>query len=82
MSKDSSGKVYQNKKEKLLRKLVTDIKTFLKKEIKKSSNTVVKDTKTYQEMKNRSSLTQGCRSPDGVGGGGGCPPSPSQLFEC
>ena len=45
MSKDSSAKYYQNNKERLQKKLVRDIKVFLKKKKKKSNNMVVNDTK-------------------------------------
>ena len=46
MSKNSSAKYYQDTKERLQKKLVKDIKVFLKKE-KKGDNTIVKDTKIY-----------------------------------
>ena len=52
MSKDSSGKYYQNNKERLHKKLVKDIKVFIKKKKKKSGNVVLSDTKIYQNMKN------------------------------
>ena len=39
------------------KKLVKDIKFFLKKKKKKSDNTVVKETKISQEMTNKSSLS-------------------------
>ena len=52
MSKDSSGKYYQNNKERLQKKLVKDIKVFIKKKKKKSGNVVLSDTKIYQNMKN------------------------------
>ena len=45
MSKDSSAKYCQNNKERLQKKLVRDIKVFLKKKKKKSNNMVVNDTK-------------------------------------
>ena len=53
MSEDSSAKYYQNIVERLQKekKLVKDIKVFLKKKKKKSDNMVVKDTKIYQKMK-------------------------------
>ena len=54
MSKDSSGKHYQNNKERLQKKFVKYIKVFLKKKKKKSNNMVVNDTKIYQKMKNKS----------------------------
>ena len=44
MSKESSAKYYQNNKERLQRKLVKDIKVFLKKKNKKSDNMAVNDT--------------------------------------
>ena len=56
MSKDPSAKYYQNNKERLLKKLVKDIKVFLKKKMKKSSNMVVNDTKIYLKMKTKSLL--------------------------
>ena len=54
MSKGSSTKYYQNKKERLQKKLLKDIKVFLKKKKKTSNNMVVKDTKIYKNMKNKS----------------------------
>ena len=57
MSKDSSAKYYQNNKERLQKKLMKDIKLFLKKEKKKSNNMVVNDAKVYQMMKNKSLLS-------------------------
>ena len=57
MSKGSSTKYYQNKKERLQRKLLKDIKVFLKKKKKTSNNMVVKDTKIYNNMKNKSYLS-------------------------
>ena len=36
-----------------IKKLVKDIKFFLKKTEKKSDNMVINDTKTYQEVKNK-----------------------------
>ena len=56
MSKDSS-KHYQNNKERLQKKLVKDIKVFLKKQKKKSNNTVKNDTKIYQKMKSKCLLS-------------------------
>ena len=56
MSKDLSGKYYQNNKERLQKKLVKDIKVFLKKKKKKSDNMVMNNTKIYQKMKNKSLL--------------------------
>ena len=41
MSKNSSAKYYQDNKEKLQKKLVKDIKVFLKKKKKKSDSMVV-----------------------------------------
>ena len=49
MSKESSAKYYQNNKERLQKKLVKDIKVFLKKKKKRSDNMVVKDTKSEDE---------------------------------
>ena len=54
MSKDSSGKHYQNSEKNLHKKVVKDIKDFLSKEKKKSNTMVKKDTKIYQNMKNKS----------------------------
>ena len=51
MSKDSSTK-YQDNKEILLKKLLKDIKIFLKKK-KKSNNMVVNNTKIYHIMKKK-----------------------------
>ena len=42
MSKNSSAKYYQDNKERLQKKLVKDIKVFLKKKKKKSCNMVMK----------------------------------------
>ena len=53
MSKNSSAKYYQDNKERLQKKLVKDIKVFLKKKKKKSDNMVLKDTKNSQKMKNK-----------------------------
>ena len=55
MSKDISAKYYQDKTEKIQKKIEKDIKVLLKK--KKSNNIVVKDTKVYQNMKNKSWLS-------------------------
>ena len=52
MSRNFSAKYYQQNKERLKRKLVKDIKIFLKKKKKKSNNMVVNVTKTSQKMKN------------------------------
>ena len=54
MFKDSSGKYYQNSEKNLHKKVVKDIKGFLSKEKKKSNTMVKKDTKIYQNMKNKS----------------------------
>ena len=51
MSKDSSAKFYQENKEKLQKKLLKDIKVFLKKKKKKKNNLVVNDTKNLPEDK-------------------------------
>ena len=56
MSKNSSAKYYQDNKERLQKKLVKDIKVFLKKKKKKSDNMVLKDTKNSQKMKNKNWL--------------------------
>ena len=56
MSKNSSAKYYQDNKEKLQKKLVKDIKVFLKKKKKKNDGMIVKDTEIYQKMKNKSWL--------------------------
>ena len=57
MAKDSSAKYYLNNKEKLRKKLLEDIKVFLKGKKKKSDNMVVNDMKIYQKMKNKSLLS-------------------------
>ena len=54
MSKDLSAKYYQTNKKRLQKKLVKDIKAFLKKKKKKrekSNNMVMNDTKVNQKMK-------------------------------
>ena len=56
MSKDSLATYYKNNKERLQRKLMKDIKVFVKKKKKKSDNIVVNYTKIYQEIKNKSLL--------------------------
>ena len=56
MSKNSSVKYYQDNKERLQKKLVKDIKVFLKKK-KKKNNMVVKDEKISQKIKNKSWLS-------------------------
>ena len=43
MSKDSSTKYHQDNKERLQKKLIKNIKVFLKKKKEKNDNTVVKD---------------------------------------
>ena len=50
MSKHSSAKYYQDNKERLQKKLVKDIKVFLKKEKKKSDN-MVEYRKKYKMWK-------------------------------
>ena len=57
MSKTLSAKYYQENKERLQKKLVKDIKIFLKKKKKKSNNMVLNVTKTSQKMKNKSLLS-------------------------
>ena len=52
MSKNSSGKYYQNNKE-----ILKNTKISLKKKKKKSNNIVVNDTKIYQKMENKSWLS-------------------------
>ena len=49
MSKNLSAKYYQENKERLQKKLVKDIKIFIKKEKKKSNNMVVNVTKISQK---------------------------------
>ena len=51
--KDSSARYYQNNKERLQKKLLKDIKVFLKKKMTKSDIMVVNKTKIYQKMKNK-----------------------------
>ena len=58
MSKNSSAKYYEENKERLRKKLVKDIKIFLKKKKKKSGNMVVNVTKISQKMKNKSLLSK------------------------
>ena len=53
MSKNLSAKYYQESKESLQKKLVKDIKIFLKKKKKKSNNMVVNVTNISQKMKKR-----------------------------
>ena len=57
MSKTFSAKYYQENKERLQKKLVKDIKSFLKKKKKKSDNMVVNVTKISIKMKNKSLLS-------------------------
>ena len=57
MYKDSSNKYYQNEKETIQKKLLKHIKSFLKNKKKNSDNMVVKDTKIYHNMKNKSKLS-------------------------
>ena len=60
MSKDSSVNYNQdNKKERLEKKLVKDIKVFPKKKKRKKSNMVVDDTKFYQNMKKQMNIENG-----------------------
>ena len=63
MSKDLSAKYYENNKERIQKKLVKDIKVFLRKIKKKSNNMVVNDTKIYLNMKKKSlfSITKNIR---------------------
>ena len=51
ISKNLSAKYYQENKERLQKKLLKDIKMFLKKKKKKSDNMVVNVTKISQMMK-------------------------------
>ena len=52
MLKNSSAKYYQDNKERLQKKLLKDIKGFLKKKKNKSDSMVVKDTKISQMIEN------------------------------
>ena len=54
MSKNLLAKYYQENKERLQRKIMKDIKIFLKKKKQKSGNMVVNITKISQKMKNKS----------------------------
>ena len=56
MSKDLLAKYYENNKERIQKKLVKDIKVFLRKIKKKSNNMVVNGTKIYLNMKKKSLL--------------------------
>ena len=51
--KDSSAKYYQNKTERLQKKLAKRIKVFLKLKQKKSIIMVINDTKIYQNVKKK-----------------------------
>ena len=51
MSKNLSSKYYQGNNERLQKKLVKDIKAFLKNKKKKSKNMVLNVTKISQKMK-------------------------------
>ena len=53
MSKDSSANYYQRTKKDSKKKLVKDIKIFLKKRKAKSGNMVVNDIKIFLKMKNK-----------------------------
>ena len=55
MSQNSSAKYYQDSQERLQRKLVKDIKVFLKR--RKRDNLVVNDTNIYQKMKSKDWLS-------------------------
>ena len=57
MSKDSSAEYYQDNKERIQKKLVKDIKVFLKKKKKKSDNISMNDIKISLEMKNKGRLS-------------------------
>ena len=59
MSKILSAKYYLENKERLQKKLVKDIKMFLKKKKKKSNNVVVNITTISQKMENKSLLSIG-----------------------
>ena len=52
MLKNSSAKYYQDNKERLPKKLLKDVKGFLKKKKNKSENMVMKDTKISQMIEN------------------------------
>ena len=52
MLKNSLAKYYQENKDRLQKKLLKDIKGFLKKKKNKSDNMVMKDTKISQEIEN------------------------------
>ena len=57
MSKHISAKYYQHNKERLQKKLVKDIKMFLKKIKWKSNNMVINVTKISRKMKKKSLLS-------------------------
>ena len=57
MSKTLSAKYYKENKRKIKKKLMKDIKIFLKKKNKKNENMVVNVTKISQKMKNKSLLS-------------------------
>ena len=57
MSKTLSAKYYQENKERLQKKLVKDIKIFLKNKKKNRNNMVVHVTKIFQKMKNKNLLS-------------------------
>ena len=58
MSKNLSAKYYQENKETHKKKLMKDIKIFLKKEEKeKNNNVVVNATKVSQKLKNKNLLS-------------------------
>ena len=57
MSKHVSAKYYQHNKERLQKKLVKDIKIFLKKKKWKSNNMVINVTKISRKMKKKSLLS-------------------------
>ena len=52
ISKDLSDKYYHDNKEKIQKKLVKDIKTFLQKKKKKNDNMALNDTKIYKSLFN------------------------------
>ena len=57
MSKHSSAKYYQTNKERLQKKARERHQSLSKKEKEKSNSLVVKDTKIYEKMKNKSLLS-------------------------
>ena len=57
MSKILSANYYQGNKERLQKKLVKDIKIFLKKKKKKSNNMVFNVIKIFQNMQKRGLLS-------------------------